>query len=130
MMHVWLSKSNQESSRKPATPVAPPRLRSLRLRRLERQQRAANEKSLPSVSLRTYQYNEIFHLKMTNVFSQVEHLINYAFEKRKAMEHEKLCLIFPFRRRLSKKPRKAFFSTPRFSHKMKVFCAKRKVGST
>lgn len=63
------------------------------------------------------------------MFSQVEHLINYAFdrEKRKSMEHEKLCLIFPFRRLLLPRSRPP---PPRFSPaKMKVFFCEKKKGS-
>ena len=101
MMHVWLSKSNQESSSLRTETSA--RLRAPRLlRRLERQQRAANQ---AYKSLRRSLLQHEFHVMIMyerkadqKIFPFIlEHQINYApFSE--PIVHEKLCLIFPFRR--------------------------------
>ena len=101
MMHVWLSKSNQESSSLRTETSA--RLRAPRLlRRLERQQRAANQ---AYKSLRRSLLQHEFHVMIMyerkadqKIFPLIlEHQINYApFSE--PIVHEKLCLIFPFRR--------------------------------
>ena len=101
MMHVWLSKSNQESSSLRTETSA--RLRAPRLlRRLERQQRAANQ---ANKSLRRSLLQHEFHVMIMYerkadqkiIPFTLEHQINYApFSE--PIVHEKLCLIFPFRR--------------------------------